>query len=389
MSDAKITIVGSGYVGFSLSILLSQQNEVLVYDIDKERVSKINNKISPIVDSGCEFFLKNKRLKLKATSCKDKAYKNCDFIIVATPTNYDENSNFFDVSTIDGVLDDISSRDSSATIIIKSTIPVGYTEQVTKKYKKNILFSPEFLREGSALHDNLEPARIIISSNSSEAIKFVQILNNCASKENIPVLYMSPKEAESVKLFSNSYLAMRVAFFNELDTYALENKLNPKNIIDGVCSDDRIGNGYNNPSFGYGGYCLPKDTKQLLSNFQNIPQNLIQSIIESNETRIKYISEKIFNQKPKVVGIYRLTMKSDSDNFREASIIKVIENLSAKNISIIIYEPLLESSYNNFEVCTDLKHFKNISDIIIANRASKDLDDVSRKVFSRDIFNRD
>jgi UDPglucose 6-dehydrogenase len=389
MSTFKITVVGSGYVGFSLSILLAQQNEVIVYDIDSERVKKINEKKSPIHDVKCEDFLRKKKLNIKATTSKKAAFMDSDFIIIATPTNYNEELNFFDVSTIDNVLDDIDLYGSQTPVIIKSTIPVGYTDKVNLKFKRDIFFSPEFLREGSALQDNLEPSRIIISSDASNAENFVELLKKSAVKKNIPVFFMSPKEAECVKLFSNSYLALRVSFFNELDSYALSNGISAKNIIEGVCSDNRIGDSYNNPSFGYGGYCLPKDTKQLLANFNNVPQNIIKAIVDSNDTRIKFMTEKILDLNPKTIGIYRLTMKTGSDNFREAAITKVIDNLICKKIKILIYEPLLKVEYKNTEVTGDLNYFKKNSDVVVANRLSQDIEDISTKIFSRDLFHRD
>tara|TARA_B110000003_G_scaffold255543_1_gene272387 strand:+ start:2880 stop:4049 length:1170 start_codon:yes stop_codon:yes gene_type:complete len=389
MNAFKITVVGSGYVGFSLSILLAQQNEVIVYDIDSERVKKINEKRSPISDLKCEDFLRKKKLNIIATTSKKDAYINSDFIIIATPTNYNEELNFFDVSTIDNVLDDIDLYNSQTPVIIKSTIPVGYTDRVNEKFNRDIFFSPEFLREGSALQDNLEPSRIIISSNASNAANFVKLLKKSAVKKDISVFFMSPQEAECVKLFSNSYLAMRVSFFNELDSYALSNGISAKNIIEGVCSDNRIGDSYNNPSFGYGGYCLPKDTKQLLANFDNVPQNIIKAIVDSNNTRIKFMTKKILDLKPKTIGIYRLTMKTGSDNFREAAITKVIENLILKKIKILIYEPLLKIDYKNAEITKDLNYFKKNSDIIVANRISQDIEDITAKIFSRDLFNRD
>tara|TARA_B100000780_G_scaffold278222_1_gene251046 strand:+ start:2192 stop:3361 length:1170 start_codon:yes stop_codon:yes gene_type:complete len=389
MKSLNITIVGSGYVGLSLAVLLAQKNNVKVLDIDEKKIEKINNKISPIQDNEIEDFLRNKDLGILATSDLKEAYIEAEFIIIATPTNYNEETNSFDVSSIDAVLADINQLNNTATVIIKSTVPLGFTDSLKSQYKNKIYFSPEFLREGSALKDNLEPSRIIISSSSDSAKKFIELLKSCSIKQDIPIFHMSAREAESVKLFSNTYLAMRISFFNELDSYSMANNLNTENIIMGVSADPRIGNQYNNPSFGYGGYCLPKDTKQLLSNFKNVPQNIIESVVLSNDTRIKYIASKIIHLKPKTVGVYRLVMKHNSDNFRESAITKVLDLLIEKGIKVVIYEPMLKKNIGNIDLIEDLEDFKSCSDLIIANRMSGDIKDVYHKVFTRDIFNRD
>ena len=384
----KITIVGSGYVGMSLSVMIAQKHTVTVLDIDKYRVEKINKKLSTISDTEIEDFLTNKKLSLTATLSKEIAYKNADFIIVATPTNYDDKKNYFDTSSVDKVVQDSLDFNSKATIIIKSTIPVGHTEFLQKKFSsKKIIFSPEFLREGQALIDNLNPSRIVIGSSCNLGKKFAKILAECADKKNIKLLFMSSTEAEALKLFANTYLAMRVSFFNELDTYALSKSLDPKNIIDGICYDERIGHGYNNPSFGYGGYCLPKDTKQLLANFDNIPQELISSIISSNSTRKDFLAEQILKDSPKTIGFYRLIMKEGSDNFRSSSIKGIIKRLNDKSLNIIIYEPeLLETKYLGNKVIKDFSEFELISDLIVTNRISDELLDIDTNVFSRDLY---
>tara|TARA_B100001057_G_C22866323_1_gene956635 strand:- start:4447 stop:5634 length:1188 start_codon:yes stop_codon:yes gene_type:complete len=389
----NITVVGSGYVGMSLSTLLAQKNDVIVLDIDSKRVEKINNLVSTVDDQEISKYLKNKDIQLSATLDKQKAFKNADFIVIATPTNYDDELNKFDTSAVDSVIEDALSHNSFAFIIIKSTIPIGHTDKLNKKFSTSrIVFSPEFLREGNALFDNLYPSRIIIGGQSKECISFSEILKNSSLKKNIETIFISSSEAEAVKLFSNTYLAMRVAFFNELDTFGLSNNLNTKSIIDGICLDERIGQGYNNPSFGYGGYCLPKDTKQLLSNYNNnnIPQSLIKAVVESNFTRKSFLIEEIKSRNPKVVGFYRLVMKEGSDNFRSSASIDILNRLQDLNIETLIYEPSLkENKFSDSRIVKDIEVFKNSCDLIIANRISSHLSDVHNKVFTRDIFNKD
>tara|TARA_B100000963_G_scaffold112429_1_gene97861 strand:- start:6302 stop:7495 length:1194 start_codon:yes stop_codon:yes gene_type:complete len=384
----NVTVVGSGYVGMSLAVLLAQKNDVVVYDIDSIRVEKINRKESPINDPGIEEYLTSKKLSIKATDKKKVAYKDADYIVIATPTNYDPQLNHFDTSSVENVVGDAIRLNSSSTIVIKSTLPVGYTNFLTKKFNtKRIIFSPEFLREGKALEDNLYPSRIIIGSEEKTGKVFCKLLIEASKKNNVETLFISSTEAEAVKLFANSYLAMRVCFFNELDSYALANKLDPKSIIDGICLDERIGIGYNNPSFGYGGYCLPKDTKQLLANYDSVPQKIIEAIVTSNDTRKEYLSNVIIKSKPKTVGIYRLIMKEGSDNFRGSAIQGIINRLNESNIEVIIYEPIYKSQkFNSFEVIQSFKEFKCRSDIIISNRMSKELETVKEKIFTRDIF---
>ncbi len=388
LNSIKATIVGAGYVGTSMGVLLSQHNTVTIYDTDENKVNKINKKISPIVDKKISHFLANKNLTINATSQKKVAYLDADLIIIATPTNYDNNLNSFDTSSIDDVVSDIFDNNKEATIVIKSTVPIGYTEKLNKEFSTtNIFFSPEFLREGMALEDNLNPSRIIIGTSESIGSKFASLLIEAADKKDIPIFYMESNAAEAVKLFSNSYLAMRVSFFNELDSFALSNKLNSKDLIDGVCADQRIGDGYNNPSFGYGGYCLPKDTKQLLSAFKDIPQSLMQSIVDSNEKRKLFLSDCILNKKPKVVGIYRLIMKKESDNYRESAIIDILNILKDNGINVIIYEPLITSAFIfECEIINDINMFKELSEIILCNRMDSDLADIGDKVFTRDIY---
>ncbi len=373
----------------SLGVLLAKNNKVIINDIDEERIKKINNLESTIKDDEISEHLKNRNLSITATSDKHFAYGDAEFIIVATPTNYDEEKNYFDTSILDKVVDDAININKTALIIIKSTIPLGYTNHLQKKYKtKRITFSPEFLREGQALKDNLYPSRIIIGSECKKSKKFTQLLRKAAEKKEIDILYMNSNEAEAVKLFANNFLALRVAFFNELDSYAMAKDLSAENIIKGVCLDSRIGGGYNNPSFGYGGYCLPKDTKQLLSDFKDVPQKIIKSIVSSNKIRKDFLSNHIISLNPKSVGIYRLTMKQDSDNYRSSAVQDIMNNLVKNDIEVIIYEPSINgTNFENFKIENDLRKFKKETDLIIANRSSDEISDVSEKVFSRDIFN--
>ena len=387
----KIAIAGTGYVGLSLATLISQKHEVVALDIIEDKVKMINDRVSPIRDAEIEKFFKEKKLNLKATLDYKEAFKDAEYIIVCTPTNYDEEKHFFDTSSVEDVIKKIKDMNLETTIVIKSTIPVGFVKMVKEKYDiDNIFFSPEFLREGHALYDNLYPSRIIVGEKSERANKFVEILKECAIKENIPVKHMESTEAEAVKLFANTYLALRVSYFNELDTYAELKGLNTKDIIDGVSLDPRIGDHYNNPSFGYGGYCLPKDTKQLLANYDNVPQNLIEAIVKSNATRKQHIADMILAQKPKCVGIYRLTMKTGSDNFRASAIQTIIEILKSKNTNLIIYEPTLkDKEFNGIKVENDLNKFKKSSDIVLANRLEEQLEDIKDKVYTRDLYTRD
>ena len=387
----NITVAGTGYVGLSISVLLAQNNNVTALDLIQEKVDLINQKKSPIQDKEISEFLSCKNLNLKATTNKDEAYNNPDFIIIATPTDYDSEKNFFNTSSVESVISLAEQKCPSSTIIIKSTIPVGFTEQMKKEHPSlKIIFSPEFLREGKALYDNLYPSRIIVGSSSEKAKIFADLLKNSALKKDIPVLFMNSTEAEAVKLFANTYLALRVAYFNELDTYAELKKLNTKSIIDGVCLDPRIGSHYNNPSFGYGGYCLPKDTKQLRANYQNVPSNLIGAIVESNDTRKNHIASMITSKKPETVGIYRLTMKSNSDNFRASAIQDIMKKIRAEGIKVVIYEPTIFSSeYEKYPVINDLKKFKDECDIIVANRLNEELQDVKQKIYTRDLYSRD
>lgn len=389
----KIAVAGTGYVGLSLAVLLSQHNTVYALDVIPEKVEMINNHISPIKDDEIEEFLKNKKLDLTATLDYKEAFKDAEYVIISTPTNYNDETNFFDTSLVEDIIEKVISMNIDTTMIIKSTIPVGYTEKIKEKYGiDNIIFSPEFLREGKALYDNLYPSRIIVGEKSKRAEKFAFLLKEGALKDDadIPVKFMDNTEAEAVKLFSNTYLALRVSYFNELDTYAEIKGLNTKDIIEGVGLDPRIGSHYNNPSFGYGGYCLPKDTKQLLANYKDIPENLIEAIVKANDTRKSHIADMILKRKPNVVGVYRLTMKTNSDNFRASAIQGVIERLKKHKVEIIIYEPTLkDSEFNDCKVVNDLEEFKNKSDVILANRLEEPINDVTDKVYTRDLYSRD
>ena len=388
----KIAVAGTGYVGLSLATLLSQNNEVVALDVIPEKVEMINNRISPIQDEYIEKYFKEKKLNLKATLDYKEAFEGARFVIISTQTNYDEEKNFFDTSSVEDIIQKvISMNDDNVVMVVKSTIPVGFINNMKEKYNiDNIMFSPEFLREGKALYDNLYPSRIIVGEKSDRAKEFAGLLKSACLKDDVVVKYMNSTEAEAVKLFANTYLALRVAYFNELDTYAEMKGLNTKDIIDGVCLDPRIGSHYNNPSFGYGGYCLPKDSKQLKANYKDVPENLISAIVESNKTRKDHIAEEIIKKNPKIVGIYRLTMKSGSDNFRASAIQGVMKRIKAKGIEVVVYEPTLkEDNFFNSRVIKDLDEFKNISDVILVNRNDNILDDVKDKIYTRDLFLRD
>ena len=386
----KIAVVGTGYVGLSNAVLLAQKYEVKAVDIIQEKIDKINNHISPIEDKEIEEFLKNKSLNLSATTDLKSAVVGADYVFIATPTDYDPQTNYFNTSSVDAVLEQVSKINSNALIVIKSTIPVGYTASKVANGFPNLVFVPEFLREGKALYDNLYPSRIVVGEKSQRAQELANLLTDCAFKKQIPVLFTDSTEAEAIKLFSNTYLATRVAFFNELDSYGLAKGLNSKDIIEGVTLDPRTGHFYCNPSFGYGGYCLPKDTKQLLANFKDVPENMIRAVVEANRTRKDFITKLILDKKPKAVGVYRLIMKSGSDNFRASAIQGIMKRLDKQGIKLYLYEPKLsKSEFYSAEVISDLKHFKEKSDVIICNRWDKVLDDVKQKVFTRDLFHID
>ncbi len=384
-----ITVIGLGYVGCSISVLLAKENKVIAYDIDQEKVDCINKFQSPIDDEYLSKFLENEKLNIQATTNKKDAYLNSDIFLICTPTDFNEELNSFDTSIIDNVVDDILSFNKDAFIVIKSTVPIGYTETIQKKHNSNnIVFSPEFLREGSALEDNIFPSRIVVGGNNEKCLEFVEILKNASEKKDtVKTFLVSSSEAEAIKLFSNTYLANRVAFFNELDTFSRSNNLSSKNIINGVCADIRIGDGYNNPSFGYGGYCLPKDTKQLLSNFSNLPQTLVKATINSNQKRKEFIANDVASSNPNIIGIYKLSMKKNSDNFRSSAIFDVISFLDNKGFKIVIYEPLVKNrEYNSYKIEENLSKFKSMSDVILANRVDELIEDVTEKVYSCDIF---